>query len=83
MKLRKDAKVERIRGVPLFSHCSKKELEAIARIADEVPLAEGAEMTKQGARGHEFEPVIAITSPPIANAIAAVSSGVMIPPARR
>ena len=67
MKLRKDAKIERIRGVPLFSHCSKKELEAIARIADEVPLDEGVEMTKQGARGHEFGIIVDGTASVTAN----------------
>jgi CRP/FNR family transcriptional regulator, cyclic AMP receptor protein len=67
VKLRKDAKIERIRAVPLFSHCSKKELESIARIADEVPLEEGALMTKQGARGHEFGVIINGTANVIAN----------------
>jgi len=41
MALRKDAKVERIRRVPLFSQCSKRELEQVAGIADEVDLPEG------------------------------------------
>jgi len=43
-----------IRQVPLFSHCSKRELEQIAQIADEIDLREGKEMTTQGSRGREF-----------------------------
>lgn len=54
MKLHKDAKIELIRKVPLFSQCSKKELEVIARHADELALPQGKELTKQGARGREF-----------------------------
>ena len=43
-----------IKSVPLFSGCSKRELEEIARIADELPLAEGRALTREGAVGHEF-----------------------------
>ena len=32
--LRKDAKLELIRSVPLFAHCTKKELTAVASVAD-------------------------------------------------
>ena len=52
--LRRNQKVELIRQVPLFSHCSKRELEQIAQIADEIDLREGKEMTTQGSRGREF-----------------------------
>ncbi len=54
MKLRKDAKTELIKGVPLFAHCSKRELEAIGGIADEIDLNEGRELTREGAPGREF-----------------------------
>jgi CRP/FNR family transcriptional regulator, cyclic AMP receptor protein len=54
MKLRKDAKTELIKRVPLFAHCSNRELEAIGGIADEIDLKEGYELTKQGAPGREF-----------------------------
>jgi CRP/FNR family transcriptional regulator, cyclic AMP receptor protein len=43
-----------IRRAPLFASCSKRELEEIARIADEIDLREGKEMTRQGSRGREF-----------------------------
>jgi CRP/FNR family cyclic AMP-dependent transcriptional regulator len=52
--LRRNQKVELIRKAPLFAHCSKRELEQIAQIADEIDLREGKEMTRQGSRGREF-----------------------------
>lgn len=50
----KDSKLEAIKQVPLFAGCSKRELAAIAKIADEVDLAEGKELIREGARGSEF-----------------------------
>jgi CRP-like cAMP-binding protein len=58
VKLRKNAKVELIKSAPLFSQCTKKELEAIATYADELTLPEGKELTKQGARGREFVVIV-------------------------
>lgn len=52
--LRRNQKVDLIRHAPLFAHVSKRQLEQIAQIADEIDLGEGKEMTKQGARGREF-----------------------------
>jgi CRP/FNR family transcriptional regulator, cyclic AMP receptor protein len=52
--LRKNTKVELIKRVPLFSHCSKKELGLIARIADEIDLPEGKTLMREGDRGREF-----------------------------
>jgi CRP/FNR family cyclic AMP-dependent transcriptional regulator len=54
VRLRKDAKVELLKGVPLFARCSKKELAEIATIADEIDIAEGKQLTKEGGRGREF-----------------------------
>ena len=54
MRLTKDTKVELIRQVPLFSHLSKRGLEEVARIADELDFPEGKQLTKEGALGHEF-----------------------------
>ena len=54
MRLRKDAKTELLRQVPLFASCSKKELAAISGIADEIDLKEGKELTRQGSPGREF-----------------------------
>ena len=54
MPLRKNAKVELIRGVPLFSGCSKRELAEIASMADELDFPEGKTLIKEGERGREF-----------------------------
>lgn len=52
--LRKNAKLGLLKGVPLFADCSKRELEAILGVADEIDLPSGRELTKEGARGAEF-----------------------------
>ncbi len=54
MRLRGNQKVELIKRVPLFSRCSKRELEQVAKLADEIDLREGKEMTREGERGREF-----------------------------
>ena len=54
MRLGSDKKVELIRKVPLFSHLSRKQLAQVARVADEIDLPEGKEMTREGAPGREF-----------------------------
>jgi hypothetical protein len=51
--LRKDAKVELIRRIPFFSECSKRELERIARIADEIDFPAGKTLMKEGELGWE------------------------------
>jgi CRP-like cAMP-binding protein len=52
--LRKNAKLELIKRVPLFAGCSKRELSEVGAIADELTLPEGRTLTKEGATGHEF-----------------------------
>lgn len=54
MRLRKDAKAELMRQVPLFAGCSKKELAAIGTLADELTLPAGRKLIREGERGHEF-----------------------------
>ncbi len=54
MRLHKDAKVDLIRKVPLFSKLSKDGLGEVASIADEIDLPEGKELTREGDRGREF-----------------------------
>jgi CRP-like cAMP-binding protein len=58
MGLRKNAKIELIKNVPLFSRCSKKELAAVAAEADELVLPKGRTLTTQGARGAEFVVIV-------------------------
>ena len=54
MRLHKDAKVELLKSVPLFSKLDKKGLEDVAHIADEIDLPAGKEMATEGDRGREF-----------------------------
>ena len=52
--LRKDAKIKLLSKVPLFSGCTKAELEEIAALADEVRLPAGRKLIREGRRGREF-----------------------------
>ena len=52
--LRKDGKIELLKHVPLFSHCNKKQLAAIASIADLVELPADTLLIREGARGRDF-----------------------------
>jgi CRP-like cAMP-binding protein len=54
MRLGRDTKVDLIKRVPLFEACSRRELEEIASIADEIDLEEGRELMREGDRGREF-----------------------------
>ena len=58
MRLRKNAKVELIKGVPLFSQLDRKHLDEVAAIADEIDLREGKELTVEGHPGREFMVII-------------------------
>ena len=52
--LRRDAKVELLKRVPLFAGCSKAELRELARSADELDIREGTVLTREGRPGREF-----------------------------
>jgi len=52
--LRKDAKIDLIRRVPLFGRCTKRELAEIALLADEIDMPAGRELARQGRTGKEF-----------------------------
>jgi CRP-like cAMP-binding protein len=54
MRLRKDAKLELLRQVPLFAGCSKRELGEIATLADELGFPAGRKLIEEGRQGHEF-----------------------------
>jgi CRP-like cAMP-binding protein len=54
MRLGKDAKVELLKKVPLFSRLNKRGLQDVAHIADELDLPAGKEMATEGDRGREF-----------------------------
>ncbi len=50
--------LQHLADVPLFSSCSNRELQKIARAADEITVDEGREIVTQGATGHEAFVVI-------------------------
>jgi CRP-like cAMP-binding protein len=52
--LRKNAKLDLLKRVPLFRGCSKRELDDIAKITDEIDFREGKVLTREGAAGREF-----------------------------
>lgn len=49
-----DSKIERMRRVPLLAGCSERELEAIARLVDEVEVGPGRVLMRRGEFPHEF-----------------------------
>ena len=52
--LRRDAKIELLKRVPLFAGCSKKELGQVALLADELDVNRNKVLTTEGDRGREF-----------------------------
>jgi CRP-like cAMP-binding protein len=54
MRLHRDQKVDAIKHVPLFAKLSKKGLEQVASVADEIDFREGKALTTEGERGREF-----------------------------
>jgi CRP/FNR family transcriptional regulator, cyclic AMP receptor protein len=52
--LRRDAKIELLKRVPLFAGCSKGELRELAKSADELDIREGTVLTREGRPGREF-----------------------------
>ena len=46
-------------AIPLFEHCSKKDIQAIAAIADELDLPAGRTLITEGDRGREFMVIVA------------------------
>jgi CRP-like cAMP-binding protein len=59
MGLHSDRKIELIKAAPLFANCSKGDLKAIARIADELDLPAGRDLIREGERGREFFVLVA------------------------
>ena len=54
----KDRYLEVLTSVPLFSACSKKDLQTIARASDEVHVEPGKMLVEEGRTGHEFFAII-------------------------
>ncbi len=58
MALGTDAKFELIKAAPLFENLSKRELQQVARIADELDIRAGKVLIREGERGREFFVII-------------------------
>ena len=54
MPLLSDAKVELVRKLPLFEHCSRKDLARIVRIASERTVEPGTPLMREGEAGDAF-----------------------------
>jgi CRP/FNR family cyclic AMP-dependent transcriptional regulator len=54
VRLGGNEKTDLIHKVPLFSRCSRTDVKAIAKLADEIDLRKGKEMTREGSPGREF-----------------------------
>jgi CRP/FNR family cyclic AMP-dependent transcriptional regulator len=46
--------LDHLAQVPMFSACSKKDLQTIGRASDEVKVAQGKTLVTEGSPGHEF-----------------------------
>ncbi len=49
----KSAQIEHLQQVPLFSGCSKKDLQTIAKVGDEITMTAGTMIVDQGQMGRE------------------------------
>lgn len=58
MLLRADARVDLLRGLPLFELCSKRDLRRIAAIAVEREVDEGSDLIREGEPADEFYVVV-------------------------
>lgn len=53
-RLSQDTKVEALRAAPLFEGLSKKELTELARVTEDLHVAQGAVLCREGRLGREF-----------------------------
>jgi CRP-like cAMP-binding protein len=51
---RHDAFIEHLQQIPMFSACSKRDLQLVARRAEDVRVAAGKVLVNEGETGHEF-----------------------------
>ena len=58
MPLRKNAKLELLRGVSLFDECSNADLGRLARLTEEIDYKAGTEVIREGEKGREFFVVV-------------------------
>jgi CRP/FNR family transcriptional regulator, cyclic AMP receptor protein len=51
---RSDTVVSRLAEIPIFASCTRRELALVSRLATQVEIVAGAELTTQGRPGNEF-----------------------------
>jgi CRP/FNR family transcriptional regulator, cyclic AMP receptor protein len=56
--LRKNAKIQLMKRVPLFQDLSARELAEVAALADEIDLPAGRKLTNEGRSGKEFVVIV-------------------------
>jgi CRP-like cAMP-binding protein len=75
LKLRKNQKVEMLRGVNLFSRCSNAELGRAASLTTEYTASPGEVLTRRGERGLEFFVIIEGTATASRNDVVLATMG--------
>jgi CRP-like cAMP-binding protein len=55
---RRDAFIEHLQQVPLFAACSRKDLQTVAKRAEDVYVTAGKALVSEGETGHEFFVII-------------------------
>jgi CRP-like cAMP-binding protein len=55
---RRDAFIEHLQEVPLFAACSRKDLQTVAKRAEDVQVPAGKALVSEGETGHEFFVII-------------------------
>ncbi len=58
MALSRDEKIRHLRKIPIFQGCSRKQLVAVARIADITDVPAGKALTLAGEPGNEFSIIL-------------------------
>jgi CRP/FNR family transcriptional regulator, cyclic AMP receptor protein len=53
-----NTKLELLKQVPLFAGCSKRELQEISQIADQIEVPAGYDLTREGASGQELVVIV-------------------------
>ena len=54
MRLSRRTKIDLLKRIPLFAGCSRAELAAVSRVADELAIPAGRVLMRQGAPGKEL-----------------------------
>jgi CRP/FNR family transcriptional regulator, cyclic AMP receptor protein len=57
-RFRQDTKVVALKRSPLFEGLSRRQLERVARLSDDLEVSAGAVLCREGSRGHEFFVII-------------------------